>query len=451
MSIGTDTEVGRLRTVLVHRPGAELNRVTPRTRDRLRFDGLPWLARAQREHDEFTAVLRDRGVEVLYITELLQDVLEYQAAAEDAIGSVLADAELGDELGRGIRGYLESLAPQDLASALIGGLTPEELRTGRGLVYELLDPHDFIIEPLPSLVFSRDSSVWIGDRPVVTSLAGPRRREADLLAVIYDHHPRFRDARAPYRAGRRYLDGGDVLLLAPGVLAIGVGVRTNPASVEQLARQMLQTGEADAVLAVPMNQRGERGHLDTTCTVVDAGTVVMAPYHAFTLTALTITAPHGEPRVSRPRPFIEAAALALGIDRLKVIDTGLDLPGGERGQWDDGGNALALGHRVTICDERNVETNERLADAGFEVLTVPWRELGGGRGGPRCLCAPLNRDSAAARAGEAPAVDGWTGELARPLAAGAAGSTGSAGSARVPGPSDPVSGRQRRAGELEPA
>lgn len=443
ISTGTDSEVGRLKTVLVHRPGAELKRVTPRTRDRLRFEGLPWLARAQREHDEFTAVLRDRGAEVLYVTELLQDVLEYESAAQASISSVLAGGELGGELGGAVRAYLESLAPQDLASVLVCGLTPDELRTGRGVVYELLDPHDFIVEPLPSLVFSRDSSVWIGQRPVVTGLAGPRRRESDLLEIIYRSHPRFASAASPYQAGRGYLDGGDVLLLSPGVLAVGVGVRTTPASVEQLARQVIDSGDIHTVLAVPLNQRGDQGHLDTICTVLDIGTVVMAPAHAFTLTALTITAPHGELRVSRPRPFIEAAARAIGVDRLTVIETGLDVPGDHRGQWDDGANALVLDDRITVCDERNVETNTRLTEAGFEVVTVPWREMRGVRGGPRCMCVPVTRDHAV-RSSEADRDDpGWRASRDR--------EADDVLAAPVPVPADPASGQSRRAGELEPA
>ena len=186
-SIGTDSEVGCLRTVLVHRPGPELRRITPRTRESLQFDGVPWVARAQQEHDALAEVLRGRGTEVLYLTELLQDVLEYQSARDESIGSVLAAAGLGDELGMAVRQYLESLAPEDLAAVLIAGLTPGEFRTGRGLVYELLGPHDFILEPLPNLVFSRDSSVWIGDQAVITSLPGPRRRETELLAAIYGH------------------------------------------------------------------------------------------------------------------------------------------------------------------------------------------------------------------------------------------------------------------------
>ena len=392
--MGTDSEIGSLRTVLVHRPGQELTRITPRTRGRLRFEGQPWLARAQQEHDVLTDVLRDRGAEVLFVLELLQDVLEYQAARDEALAAVLADVDLGEILSACVQQHLEGLSPQDLAAVLVAGLTPAELRSGSGLVYDLLDPLDFVIDPLPNLVFTRDSSSWVGDQAVVGSLPGTRRRENDLIALIYRHHPRFGDVPASYEAASRQLDGGDVLLLGPGVVAVGVGVRTAPASAERLARHLLDRGVAHTVLAVPMNQRGEGGHLDRACTVVGPGVVIMVPALAFTLTALCITKRGEELRVSRPRPFLEASAEALGIGSLTVIDTGVDPQHAGRGQWDDGGNALALGPSVAVCNERNAETNARLAAAGFEVITVPGTELGAIRGGPRGMCAALHREPA---------------------------------------------------------
>jgi arginine deiminase len=449
-SIGTDSEVGCLRTVLVHRPGPELKRITPRTRSRLRFDGQPWVARAQQEHDALTEVLRDRGTEVLYVTELLQDVLEYQLARDESIASVLADTELGDSLGSGVREHLESLPPEDLAAVLIAGLTPAELKSGRGLVYDLLDPHDFVIDPLPNLVYTRDSSTWIGDQAVVASLPGPRRRENELMAVIYAHHPRFGGLRSRYEAGPKRLDGGDVLLLAPGVVAVGVGVRTTPASVERLAQHLLEAGVVHTVLAVPMNQRGERGHLDRVCTVVAPGVVIMVPALAFTLTALSITARWDEMRVSRPRPFLEAAAQAMGVDGLTVIDTGLDARCPTSGQWDDGGNALAIAPQVAVCNERNAETNDRLAAAGFEVITVPGSELGAIRGGPRGMCAAVHRDPAImTELDQARSENGQPAGTSQPAGTGRPDSVLLA-SSRVPEPAGPGADQAERVGELAP-
>jgi arginine deiminase len=391
---GADSEVGRLRTVLVHRPGSELRRITPRRAGRLLFDTLPWVARAQEEHDVLASVLRDHGVEVLYVTELLQDALEYRPARRHAIESVLAGAALGDELGGQVRDHLDGLDPEALARVLIAGLTPDELTTGHGVVFELLDRHDFIVDPLPNLAFSRDSSVWISDRVAVASLVGGRRRESELIGVIYAYHPRFSGTKCLYGPELEQVEGGDVLLLAPSVIAVGVGERTASAGVERLARRVFDAGLAHTVLAVPLDRLGPAAHLDTVCTVVDVDTVVMYPRLAFTLTAHTITPRADGMRVSRPQPFLEAAAQAMGIDRLKVINTGVD-PLHARRQWDDGGNALAIDRRVVVCHERNSETNARLEAAGVEVIRVPASELGSARGGPRCMTCPVARDPAA--------------------------------------------------------
>lgn len=386
----------------MHRPGRELRRVTPRTRRSLGFEAMPWVARAQHEHDVLTDVLAGLGTEVIYLTELLHDVLEYADAREEAIASALTTSELGDELRPVVKRYLEALSPEDLASVLIAGLGATELRTGHGLVYDLLDPHDFVIDPLPNLVFSRDASAVIGDQIVVGALPGPRRRESDLLGVVYRRHPRFIGVRPPYQANRSPLDCGDLLQLAPGVVAVGVGASSTPASAELLAGHLLEAEIIAVVLAVPMSRCG--GHepggltrrLDTVCTVLDHGVVLMAPALAFTMTALTITMRADQLRVSRPRPFLEAAARAMEIDQLTVIDTGIDAVASPSGQWDDGGNALAIGGGTIIGDERNGETNARLTAAGFEVITVPGGELGAVRGGPRAMCVPMLRTPVAA-------------------------------------------------------
>jgi arginine deiminase len=393
---GVDSEVGRLRTVLLHRPGLELRRITPRSASRLLFDGLPWAGRAQQEHDVLAGVLRDHGVEVLYVTELLQDALEYRPARDEAIASVLASATLGDELGAQLRDHLDRLDPEVLAGVLIAGLTPDELTIGRGVVFELLDRHDFIIDPLPNLTFIRDSSVWISDRVAVASLAAAsRRRESELLGVIYGHHPRFAGTKCLYGPELEQVDGGDVLLLAPGVIAIGVGGRTTPAGAERLSRRVFDAGLAHTVLAVPLDRLGAAAHLDTVCTMVDVDSVIMYPRLAFTLTAHTITPLPDGMRVSRPQPFLEAAARAMGIERLRVVETGVDPLTTPRQQWDDGGNALAIDRKVAVCHERNIVTNARLETAGVEVIRVPASELGSHRGGPRCMACPVARDPAA--------------------------------------------------------
>lgn len=403
---GVDSEVGQLWTVLMHRPGAEVERITPRHSDRLLFGSLPWVSKARQEHDMLSQVLRDQGVQVLYVTELLQDCLEYQAARDEAVAAAVADVSLGEDLRGQLRTHLESLGPEQLAHILIAGLTPMELKIGHGVVYELLDRHDFVLDPLPNLVFIRDSSFWIGDRVAVASLAsGRRRRETDLATIIYRHHPRFAGTKWLYWSDLEHLDGGDVLLLAPGVVAIGVGQRTAPAGAERLARGLFETGLAHTVLAVPIDQHGHAGHLDTVCAVLDVDAVIMHPSVAYTLTARTISPRADGMRMSKPQPFLEAAAQAMGIQRLNVIDSGVDPIWGQPGQRDDGGNVLAIGGGVAVSHERNSETNARLEAAGVRVICVPSSELGSVRGGPRCMTCPISREPARLPVGVTPEPD----------------------------------------------
>ncbi len=397
---GADSEVGRLRTVMLHRPGDELKRLTPRNSDRLLFDGIPWVARAQEEHDAFAEVLRARGVEVLYLTELLTETLEQANARNHAITTALSGLHLGDTMRTYLAGALGDASPAELTAYLTAGIRNDEVRGGHGLVTSLLDQHDFLVDPLPNLLFTRDSSVWVRDRVAVTSLAMPaRRRETQLTELIYTEHPRFVGTRKIHGWHHEHVEGGDVLLLAPGVIAVGVGERTTPAGVERLARQVFHAGLAHTVLAVPIAQERATMHLDTVCTMVDVDKIVMYPNVADSLQAFTVTAPDpGDDegsvtlRVGDAEPFLVAAAKAMQIDTLHQIDTGLDPVTAEREQWDDGNNTLALAPRVAMAYERNDGTNDRLEDAGIEVVRIAGSELGSGRGGPRCMSCPISRD-----------------------------------------------------------
>jgi arginine deiminase len=270
---GTDSEVGRLRTVLVHRPGAELRRVTPRRRCGLLLPALPWAERAQQEHDVFTAALRAAGVTVLYLTELLQDVLEYAPARSQAVEAAISDPRLGAELRDQLGEHLSGLGPEELARVLITGLARDEFRGGRGAVFALLGVWDFVIEPLPNLVFARDACVWIGDSVAVARRVLDAGFARTVLAVLTDSVP------------------GNPVLAA----GAGAGSASEP--------------------------------LDMLCTFAGPDTVVMRSAVAYSLVARTITQGADGLRLSHPRPFLEAVADAMGLDRLRVVETGPGPPG----------------------------------------------------------------------------------------------------------------------------
>jgi arginine deiminase len=403
--LGVDSEVGVLGTVVLHRPGPELQRLTPRNNDSLLFDGIPWVSRAQDEHDAFAEALRARDVEVLYLLDLLVETLEDPAARDLAVESVASSLRIGDTVRAYLRKELGAQSPAELADSLTAGIRNDELRLEHSLVSSLLAHDDFVIDPLPNLLFTRDSSVWLRDRVAVTSLAMPaRERETRLTDLVYTFHPRFAGVPRMHGGHLEHVEGGDVLQLGAGVVAIGVGERTTPAGAESFARQLLAHDLAHTVLAVPIAQERATMHLDTVVTMVDVDKVVMYPNVADSLSAFPITAieaaPGGRPAdvvldVAAPRPFLQAAAEAMGIAEMHRIDTGLDPVTAEREQWDDGNNTLAIAPRVAVAYERNTETNERLRDAGIDVIAIAGSELGSGRGGPRCMSCPVSRQPAA--------------------------------------------------------
>ncbi len=314
VALGCDSEVGRLRAVILHRPGAELQRLTPRNNDALLFDGLPWVAKAQEEHDAFAAVLRiarRRGAAARGPVDRGAVSQRCGAHAWDLGGGRFATA--GTAAGARAFGVSADAGSGPLARVLMAGMTFNELPFSGGelsLVRRMHHGGDFVIEPLPNLLFTRDSSFWIGPRVAITSLALPARvRETSLTDLIYAHHPRFLGVRRAYESRSAPVEGGDVLLLAPGVVAVGVGERTTPAGAEALARSLFDDDLAHTVLAVPIAQERAQMHLDTVCTMVDVDAAVMYPNIVDSLSAFTIHRDgDGGVRIDDAVPFVRAAA-----------------------------------------------------------------------------------------------------------------------------------------------
>ncbi|HEY2320357.1 MAG TPA: arginine deiminase [Solirubrobacteraceae bacterium] len=389
---GVESEVGVLRRVLVHRPGRELARLTPRNKDELLFDEVPWLERAQEEHDAFVAVLASRDVEVQDLRDLLVDVLAIDSVRADLISAAVCPARLERAVSEPLVQWLGDAEPPDLADALIGGVTLSELPFApRCLLGRIADPGELVISPLPNQLFIRDSSAWIGGRAHIGEMAlTARRREAAHIEAVYRHHPRFRHGPAP-SVMPAPLEGGDVLMLAPGRVLVGIGERTSPAAVERLALDLTERDAGAEVLVMTLPVQRATMHLDTVLTMVDRDAFTLYPEVVRTTSVFRLRRLGSGLHIEAAGDLRRALATALGLPDVRLLPTGGDDHARDREQWDDANNVLAVAPGVVVAYDRNVATNGRLRAAGVEVLTIPGSELGRGRGGPRCLSCPLQR------------------------------------------------------------
>ncbi|MFC5076462.1 Arginine deiminase [Vibrio thalassae] len=398
------SEVGQLRRVLLNRPERALTHLTPSNCHELLFDDVLAVEAAGEEHDAFANTLRSQDVEVLLLHDLLVETLAVPEAKEWLLETQISDFRYGPIFANELRKYLTEMDDEHLATILLGGLAYSELPIKTpSILHKMSKPLDFVIEPLPNHLFTRDTSCWVYGGVSLNPMMKPaRQRETNHLRAIYRWHPIFAGQDFIKYFGDEDLhydnaniEGGDVLVIGKGAVLIGISERTTPQGVENLAANLFKSGQASQVIAIDLPKHRSCMHLDTVMTHMDIDTFSVYPeiindkLDTWRLTSDS----KGQMQVEKLPNYLKALESALKVDQLKIITTGGDNYEAEREQWNDANNVLTVKPGVVIGYERNVYTNEKYDKAGIQVLTIPGNELGRGRGGARCMSCPIERDS----------------------------------------------------------
>jgi arginine deiminase len=400
--IKVTSEIGKLKTVLLHRPGKELENLTPDVLEKLLFDDIPYLKVAQEEHDLFADTLRKEGVEVLYLVDMVTEALDaHPEVMSSFINSFIEESKIKSHtIKNALYQFLVSQPTKQMILKMIEGIrTNEVVIPNKNSIMDMLeDEYPFYTDPIPNILFQRDPFSSVGFGVAMSKMSTQaRQRETIFAEYMINYHPRFQGKHIPYiyhRLNRYPLEGGDILVLSKGVVAMGISSRTDPRAIEFFAERLFEvSGDFHTVLAFNIPKSRAFMHLDTVFTQVDYGTFTIHPGIENVLTVFEIEKNEQRFSITKVVTSLETV-LEKHLKRpITLIRCGgKDQITSVREQWNDGANTLAIAPGKVIVYDRNHVTNQMLHDAGITVLEIESSELSRGRGGPRCMSMPLERE-----------------------------------------------------------